>query len=195
MAAGARMTWLTWFLFESFPALAAALFTADFILLVIWRRSARAKPLLIGLGLSVVLLTVQGLVVTRREHAARLLRTIERDLVAAKTTGLAAALANDFRSGQMDKEQFLALVARQCERVRISTLHRSQLEIRQSQPERFVAEAAYLADLRSDLVNGWIRSRWELTFADAPDGWCIVSIRAMYIDGIDNPDRLSLELP
>jgi hypothetical protein len=170
------------------PALAVVLFTVNFILLVRWRRGGRARPLLIGLVLSVVLLGVQGVVVTRREHAARVLRPIEHDLTAAQTTRLAAALADDFRAGRMDKEHFLALVARYCDRVRIRSLHRSQLTVRDSQPERFVVEAAYQADLRSDFLSGWIRSRWELTFTHTPDAWRIAVIRPLYVDGFDNPD-------
>ena len=101
------MAWLTWFALESTLALAAALFTANFTLLVMWRRTGRGRPLLAGLAVSILLLAIQGFVVTRREHAGRLLRTIERDLLTAQTTGLSAALADDFRTARMDKGSFL----------------------------------------------------------------------------------------
>lgn len=187
------MTWLTWFFLESLPALAASLFTANFILLVIWRRGGRVRPLLIGLAVSVVLITVQGLVVTRREHAAALLKGIERDLMSAQTGRLAAALADDFQTGNLDKGQFVALVARRYETLRVCSLHCSQLEVRDCQPDQFIVETAYQADVRGDLGGGWIRSRWELTLSRAPDGWRIAAVRPLYIDGFDHPDWRALD--
>ena len=55
------MAWLTWFALESTLALAAALFTANFTLLVMWRRTERGRPLLAGLAVSILLLAIQGL--------------------------------------------------------------------------------------------------------------------------------------
>ncbi|NLG43761.1 MAG: hypothetical protein GX547_10975 [Phycisphaerae bacterium] len=187
------MAWLSWFLFESTLALAAALFTANFALLVMWRRTGRGRPLLAGLAVSIILLAVQGFVVTHREHAAHLLRTIERDLLTAQTSGLSAALADDFQMGRMDKGQFLDFVARQYGRIRISSLYCSQLEVRDSQPDQFTVEAAYQADLRGDFMGGWVRSRWELTFKRTADGWRIAFLRPIHIDGIQHPDLRALE--
>ncbi|HOO18292.1 MAG TPA: hypothetical protein PLU99_14450 [Phycisphaerae bacterium] len=187
------MAWLTWFALESTLALAAALFTANFALLVMWRRTGRGRPLLAGLAVSILLLAIQGFVVTRREHAGRLLRTIERDLLTAQTTGLSAALADDFRTARMDKGQFLDFVARQYGRIRVSSLHCSQLEVRDSQPDQFTVEAAYQADLRGDFMGGWVRSRWELTFKRTADGWRIAFLRPIHIDGVGQPDLRALE--
>jgi hypothetical protein len=186
---------MSWFFFESLPALAAVLFTIDFVLLVIWRRSGRAKPLLVGLGLSITLLAMQGLVVTQREHAARLLKVIERDILAAQTVNLAAALSDDFRAGRMDKEQFLALVGRQYNRVQVKDIYRSQLEVRQSQADRFVVEAAYQADVRTEQLGGWMPSRWELTFSRTAEGWRISAIRPLHLVGFSNPDWDVLDRP
>lgn len=182
------MDWLTWLLFENLLALAAMLFTANFVLLVYWRRSGRAVPLLIGVGLAVILLAVQTLVVTRREHAARVLEDIANDVVAARTDALAAALAPEFRAGEMTSGDFVDYVERQYEKVRVHAVQCSSLSIRNSEDDRFVAAAAYQGDIAAGDYRGWIRTRWEITFARTPAGWQIVQIRPTFIDGIPNPD-------
>ena len=92
------MEWVTWLLFESVAALGSVLGLVLFALLVHWRRSGQVRPLLLGLGVAAALLLVQVLVVTRREHAGRILAAIERDIVAARTAALEAALRQTSRA-------------------------------------------------------------------------------------------------
>lgn len=181
------MDWLIWLLFESLLALAIVLFIIDFCLLVYWRRRGRARPLLIGLTLSVVLLIVQALVVTRTEQAQRVLAGIEDDILHAHTEHLAAALAPDFTAGRMDAREFVAFVQRQYDHVRVRALNANQWQIRDDGPGRFVASVAYQGDIVLNEYAGMIRTRWDITFIRTDAGWRILAIEPTYIDGLEPP--------
>src|SRR5262245_16644152 len=99
------MELVTWVFFESTAALSALIGLSLFFLLVHWRRTSRPRPLLIGLAISVVLFVTQELVVTRREHAERVLAPVLRDLTANRTDALAAALAPTFRADEMNRDE------------------------------------------------------------------------------------------
>lgn len=181
------MVWVSWLLFESVAALAAVLGVALFVLLVHWRRSRRGRPLLIGLGLAVVLLVLQALVVTQREHASRILAQIEADIVRAQTDALAESLAPDFDADGRDRDAFLARVRQWMQRVDVRWLDRLHLRIEQRAADRFVVSASYRAEVMFDQIGGASRSRWALTFTRTADGWKIVDIQPLFIEGISNP--------
>lgn len=181
------MGWLTWFLFESLAALGAVLGLVLFVLLVYWRRSGRRRPLLVGLAAAAVLLTVQGLVVTQREHAGRILVPIEKDLLASRTGALAAALAPDFDAAGMDRDAFVQYVSRQLQRLKIRWLDRWALFLVESDAERFVVSATYSADVAGGNFTGNVRSVWSLTFVRRSDGWKIANIRPLHVGSVDDP--------
>ena len=181
------MNELSWFLFESVAALGAVLGVALFVLLVRWRRTGRARPLLIGLVAAMLLLALQALVVTRREHAARILTSIERDVVASRATTLEAVLVPDFTALDLERDEFLAYVRRQFQALKIRWLDRWALQVGESEADRFVATATYLADISGDAYAGSIQSRWAITFVRTPAGWGIAQIRPLHVAGLDNP--------
>jgi hypothetical protein len=181
------MGWLVWFLFESVAALSAVLGVALFVLLVHWRRTGRGRSLLVGLGAAVVLLAVQALVVTQREHADHILRPIEKDLVASHTDALDAALAPDFESGNLDHDDFVTFVRRQFQRVKVRWLDRWALQVEEATADRFVVSASYTADVTGEGYVGTVQSTWSLTFVYTATGWKIGHIRPLHIAGLDNP--------
>ena len=189
------MDWLAWFLLESSPVLGAALFTANFVLLVYWRRSGRVRPLLIGLAVAVALLAVQTLVVTRREHAARILKGIQQDVIAAQTENLGLALSDRFDADGMGPDAFVEFVARQYDRVRVRSVIRSELQVESSQPDQFIVAVAYQADVSTGGYGGWLRTRWDITFERTAAGWRIVRIQPTYIDGMPTPDWNRIDQP
>lgn len=169
------MDWLSWVLFESLAALAAVLVTGLFVVLVYWRRSGNVRPLLVGLGLAVVLLALQWLVVTHREHAGRVLVTIEQDLRRGRATALGTALAPGFVAGERDREQFIGYVERRLRQIRIHWLERTRLQMVESNGGRFVILAGYVADVGGQ-YSGRIPSRWRIEFTRTPAGWQITAI-------------------
>lgn len=179
----AGMNWLTWVLFESLPVLGGILGVVLFVLLVYWRRSGKARPLLIGLGVAVVLLAVQALVVTNRERAARVLTAIEHDVRASRTDVLAAALAPEFESQGLGRDEFVTYVRRQLANVRIRWIERWELTISDAQADRFVASATYLADVAAEGMSGTPRSSWRFEFVRTPAGWRIAQLECRQIDG------------
>lgn len=187
------MDWLAWTFLENTVALAAVVFVANFVLLVYWRRSGRAKPLLVGLAVSVLLFALQAAVVTRREHALRLLNGIADDIVAARVGALDAALATDFHAGSMDHDDFVEYVERQYDRVRVLKLNRSEFAIVKDEDDQFVAETAYQGDIDAPPMRGWMRTRWELTFKLENGAWRIADIRPLFIDGLDVPSWARIE--
>lgn len=186
------MDWLVWLLFESPGALAAVLGTALFVLLVYWRRRGRARPLLVGLAVAVVLLVVQALVTTRREHAGRILAAVEADIVQARTDALAEALAADFAASGMDRAAFLAYVRGKMEVVDVRWLDRQSLRVEQSGGARFAVSVGYLADAAGE-YGGSIPSRWWIEFARTPAGWRIVHIRCLRLAWLEAPTWADLD--
>jgi hypothetical protein len=181
------MSVLTWFFFESVPALAAPLGVALFVLLVYWRRGGSARPLLMGLAAAAALLLTQQLVVTQREQAGRILKTIETDIVVSKTTALAAALAPEFDARGLDRDAFLDLVRRQLEHVKVRWVDRWQLAVRESASERFVAEVTYSADITADVYSGPATGTWAITFIRTPAGWKIDCVQPIRIGDMSDP--------
>lgn len=183
------MEWITWLLFESPPALAAVTGTILFFLLVYWRRRNRALPLLIGLAVTLLLFVTQSLVTTQREHALAIMGGIERDLIGGRATALAAALANDFGGGAgLDRDEYLKLVRKYFESIRLNVINNTQMRVLTSEPDRFVVQAGYLADIVHRDYAGTFPSRWEITFVQTSAGWRIRDIRSTYLGGLGDPD-------
>jgi len=182
------MDGLRWFFLESTAALGGTLAVLLFVLLVYWRRSGHALPLLIGLSTATILLLVQALVVTQREHADRILRRIEKDLVRGGTSALAAALAPDFvtddpHDSGLRRAEFLDLARDWLRRVLVHWLERTDLRVEDTARDRFVASAAYIAEVGAEQFGGVFRSRWSLTFVRTPAGW---QIRHLHPEQIEN---------
>ncbi len=175
---------LTWLLFESPLALSAVLALVLFVLLIYWRRGGRGRYLLIGTGFAVVLLVLQSVVETRREHAGRLLKRIERDLVASRSEALSEALATDFDAGEgLDRPAFLDLVDHQLAQIRIRWLDRLGLNVQQSTGESFTVLVSYRADVSWHQFVGSVPSEWSITFGRRGDPWQITTIRPLSIAG------------
>lgn len=186
------MDWVQWFLFESPAALGAVLGIVLFVLLVRWRRRGDARPLVIALALAAALLLTQGLVVTRREHADRILRRIERDIVAGRVNALEGALARDFDAGgfqdrRLDRDTFLALVQQFLGATRVRWLRRVDSQLRDTPAEGFTVSVAYFAETISAGTGFAARTGWRLAFRHTDAGWQIVEIQCEYLDTIVRP--------
>jgi hypothetical protein len=169
--------WVTWVLFESFPALALVAGLALFGLLAYWRRGGSPRPLLIGLAIVAGLLIAQPLVETKREIAGRILTRIERDVVAGRTMALSAALAGAFRAAAMDRAAFVDYARAKLERVRVRSVDRGRMQIEALGPERFVAIVPYQATVDArEWGGGVVPSRWRITFGRDAGAWKITTI-------------------
>ncbi len=181
------MDWVIWLLFESTAALGGLLGVVLFVLLVYWRRGGRPQPLLIGAAVAVALLAVQSLVVTKREHAARILNAIQVDIIRARTDALAAALAPDFDADGLDRDEFIEMIQREMRRLEIHWVERTSLRVEDGGAGSFGATATYLAEVTLDQITSTTRSRWLFSFVRTPDGWKIVRFRPENIDGVPGP--------
>lgn len=183
------MDWLIWIMFESAVALAAVLGTVLFALLVYWRRGGSPRPLLIGLVVLLVLLILQPLVVTRREHAGRIMSAIEQDIVAARTDALAAALAPGFHAGRRDADAFVAFVRAKMQQIDVHWLERQSLRLEpldSPTSDCFAVSVGYLADVANE-YEGTIPSRWQIEFTRTPAGWKISTIHCLRLAWLENP--------
>jgi hypothetical protein len=178
--------WFAWLFLESLPALAVVLGTTLFVLLVYWRRTGRGRPLLVGLGVSVLLLVVQTLVVTPREHALRIMAGIERDLVAQRTDTLERTLAGDFEFAS-GRAGFLDLVRARMEQIQVRYLRHLWLTQVDADQREAVVKIAYQADVTGH-YSGSVFSTWQLRFVNTPEGWRIHAIKCVNIGDLDSPD-------
>lgn len=178
------MASLKWFFFESTLALGGCLAVVLFLLLVHWRRTLKPRALLIGLALTIILLIVQAAVVTRREHADRIMKQIEIDLVASRPDALAAALSDRFHIAETnwDRAQFTDVVKRYLSWIDIVTLTRRALEVESSEQDRFETYVSYLADVSTADFRYVGLSRWLIEFVREDDDWRIQSIMPVSID-------------
>ena len=169
---------MNWLLFESTPALGGCLAILLFVLLVHWRRTLQPRPLLIGLTLAIALLTVQAVVVTRQEHADRIMNAIERDVLVSRTDAITAALSDRFRITETDwdRHDFLDRVRQYLQAIDVRTLDRRMLEIETSEADTFQITVSYLADISGRDYAGAVLSRWKIDFVHTSNGWRILSI-------------------
>ncbi|MBN2445695.1 MAG: hypothetical protein JXO22_03160 [Phycisphaerae bacterium] len=170
------MDWLAWLLLESTLALAIVLVVINFFLLVHWRRSGRPRALLIGLAMAVILMVVQGAVVTKREHAKRILRGIEQDVLAMQTTNLARALPPDFNVAGYDREGFLNMVRGRYDVVRVLGLRRWAFNVVKDEPDAITVSVQYTSEVRAGGFTGTAISTWRVRFEHRGDDWFIVAV-------------------
>lgn len=185
------MAWVGWLFLESFTALAGLLFVVNFVLLVYWRRSRRGRPLLVGLAVSAGLLTVQTLVVTRKEHALRIMAALVQDVRTARTEAFQAHLTPDFRMDRLDKAEFLSLLERFYDEVRVRDVRNTQFRVVAAERDEFRVTTTYLADVTGQ-YRGWHISVWDIGFVRSGAGWHIAAIECLEIDGQRQPNWRSL---
>ena len=178
------MDFLARLLFESTLLLGGCLAVILFVLLVHWRRTLKPRPLLIGLAIAALLLIVQAAVVTRWEHADRIMKQIEAAVLASQPEPIAMTLSSRFRIADMDwdDEEFLDRVRRYMQAVDVRTLRRRALEIEKNETDRFQTYVSYLADVGTRQVNGLVLSRWRIVFVEEDRAWRIISIEPTQLD-------------
>jgi len=177
------MDTLIWLFLESTLALGGCLAILLFILLVRWRRTLKPRPFLIGLAVAMALLVVQALVVTRREHADRIMERIELDVVASRPDAIAAALSARFHIAEpeMDADKFVELVRSYMRRVDVHTLTRRGMDVTASEGDTLEISINYWADISAPDYSGMVRSRWTITFVREGGGWRILTVEPTMI--------------
>jgi hypothetical protein len=171
-------------LFESTLMLGGCLAVILFVLLVYWRRTLKPRPLLIGLALTAVLLIVQAAVVTRWEHADRIMKRIEAAVLASQPEPIEATLSERFHIAETgwDRADFIKIVRSYMSRVDVHSLSRRALEVTAEQPDSFQIYISYLADASTRDYRQAGLSRWRIRFVREADGWRIVSIEPTELD-------------
>jgi len=155
-----------------------------FVLLVHWRRTLKPRPLLIGLAIAVMLLIVQAAVVTRWEHADRIMQRIEAAMLASQPEPIAATLSERFRIAETgwDRADFVKIVRSYMSWVDVHSLSRRKLEVTQNEPESFQIYISYFADASTSDYRHIGLSRWLIRFVREADGWRIISIEPTEFD-------------
>lgn len=187
------MDTLEWILLESPLALGIPAALALFFLLVRWRQTCKARPLLIGLIVVMALFIVQTAVTTPRERVRGVMHLVERALLRAAPAELSRALARDFQAGPMDRERFISMVGRRMRDVKIVTLTRTRVDIQEPGEDDFSAEIAYRAYLIGPNGAQWVTSAWRIRFRRTPEDWRIIRIEPVHVLQQAMPDWDSVE--
>ena len=155
-----------------------------FVLLVHWRRTLKPRPLQIGLAIAVVLLIVQAAVVTRWEHADRIMQRIEAAVLASQPEPIEATLSEHFHIAETgwDRADFIRIVRSYMSWVDVHSLSRRKLEVTRNEPESFQIYISYFADASTSDYRHVGLSRWLIQFAHEADGWRIISIEPTQLD-------------
>lgn len=184
----------TWLFLESLPALVALVGTAWFVLLVYWRRTGRAQPLLVGLGVGVALLALQAAITTRRETAAQVLGQLEDAVVHANMPAFEALLAPDFNTGTangpaLDRAAFLTWVHARMDQIDVVWINRGAIELADTAPDHFSVHVSYTAEARLGRESsGTFPSRWLFVFERRPgDTWAIQQLQAESVALVKTP--------
>lgn len=175
---------VTWLLFESPAGLGVCLGLMLFGLLVHWRRTLKPRPLLVGMAVALVLLIVQKVVVTQREHAGLILDAIQADLLASRPDAIERSLHDPFTAGEMDRDDFVRLVREKLRTVKIYTLSRSELTVTNGGPGEFAVEAAFVSRVSVGEFGQYpIPTRWMLRFVRDGERWKIRQIEPISMGG------------
>ena len=175
---------LTWYFLESPAALGICLGLMLFGLLVHWRRTLKPRPLLVGMAAALMLLIVQKMVVTQREHAGLILDAIQTDLLASRSEALERSLHDPFRAGGMDRDEFLQLVRDKLRTVKIYTLSRSELAITKRETDAFDVEAAFVSRVNVGEFGQYpLPTRWMMRFKRDGQRWKIEQIEPISMGG------------
>jgi hypothetical protein len=188
------MDTLQWILLESRLALGVIVALALFALVVHWRRTLRARPLLIGLGVAFGLFVLQTAVTTRREHAASLLGRLEQRVVESDADGILPLLSPGFRAGSWDADEFLEFVRAQMRWLDVASVRRTRTEFVESNADAFAAEVAYTATVSAEQFRGFVESVWWIEFGRTADGgWGISGIEPRSLNRVGIRDWETLE--
>ncbi len=183
------METMRWLLTEAGLVLLGVLALINFFLLVHWRRGGRPQPLLLGLLTSLVLLSVEFLIVTPREHAADVLRRIERSLLDADAQAFGTQLADTFEANGLTKDAFVAFLESRLEVVKVTSLRRNgSIEVISASDARIVVRAGYYAYVVSNVYTGpWV-GQWRLGFTREADEWRLAEAQP---DGVTTWGQIS----
>lgn len=174
---------ITRFLFERWWLLCAVLVVVELILFAVWtrRRTALAgRAAWIGLVAAIVLPITSHLVVTQRERIERLCRSAAQMIDIGDVASLGGLLADDFEVAGLDKEAFLARVAKTLTRYRVD--HPSLRRIKVTLMEAGRADAVFdaVCSIRSTETNfDRLFSRWRITLVWYDSNWRIVTVEAL----------------
>lgn len=136
------------------------------------------------LAVCVLLFLVQGLVVTQRERIQQALNEFVVAIEQETERDAALLVSDDYESEEMDREQFLEMLASFRERLRIydSRFIRESTEVRGDTAETDLTAKATIS------VDGGVGEmhwgRWRMGWIRQGDEWRIRSIEPLSVDGI-----------
>jgi hypothetical protein len=180
---------VTWLLLEAPRTLFGVSFVVLFFLLVHWRRGHSPRPLLIGLAVTFALLLLSALVVTRREHAGRVLAAIEGELLRRQVAALRTSLSPEFRAGPWGAAEFVSRAEQWLEVVQPIWLQRTEFRVLDGgDAERFDLSVGYLAQARHEGFQQLVRAQWRMHFVRSHGRWQLSGIDPPRIENVQYDD-------
>ncbi len=181
------MDTLRWIFFESPLALALLAGFVNFWLLVHWRRSGKPRPLLVGLGVTVVLFIVQAWVETPREAVRRIVGELERAVEHRQIEPFERYLAGSFVAGSLGRETFIETVRAVLPELDVFVLLRQKLDVVAVDRGQVVATVYYVGNARYGDQGGAFKAWFDFRFGQIDGRWRIVAIDRFAVN--DQPGR------
>ncbi len=173
-------------LFESPLKLALLLFFALLICLILWRRrrtDGTRRALVIALGVSIVLMILQGLITTDREQVRQIIDQLA-DAVAQKDMVVISAYIDPaYALDGRDRDQVLSRIDASLRRADVDAPYLYNVKVTTDHGRGQASLTAISYVILDGTSRGQIVSAWQLEFVERPDGWRVTGIDPVKIQG------------
>jgi len=173
-------------LFESPLKLALLLFFVLLICLILWRRQRTdrtRRALLVALGVSLVLMIVQGWVTTDREQIRQIIDQLGNAVAQKDMAVIGAYIDPAYALHGRDHDQVLSRIDAALRRTDVDAPYLYNVKVT-TDHDRGQANLTSIASVVLDGSSlGQIVSAWQLEFVERPAGWRVTGIDPVKVQG------------
>jgi len=173
-------------LFESPLKLALLLFFVLLICLILWRRrrtDGGRRALLVALSVSIILMILQGLITTDREHMRRIIDQLAHAVTQEDMAVISAHIDPAYALDGRDRDQVLSCIDASLRRADVDAPYLYNVTVT-TDHDRGQASLTAISHVILDGDSlGQIVSAWQLEFVKRPDGWRVTGIDPVKVQG------------
>jgi len=173
-------------LFESPLKLALLLFFVLLICLILWRRrrtDGARRALLVALGVSIVLMILQGLITTDREQIRQIIDRLADAVTRKDMAVISAYIDPAYALDGRDRDRVLSRIDGSLERTDVDPPYLYNVKVTTGDGRGQASLTAVCHVVLDGSLLGQIVSAWRLEFIERPDGWRVTGIDPVKVQG------------